>query len=1095
MKVNRILSFLLTLMLVICSLCGNLVNAAPTSSIEIVLDKNKASVGEIVTASINIKNITDFSGCHVNLKYDPNVLQPVTSNGVAYKNSTTPESGTILKNTDYGINLVASNKVEEGILNFSRSYLNLKSYREDANPESTGTVAVIRFKVLKEETTSIKFEDSTSLPNGINGTLLFDWFGNRIDSGYTVGQAQTINLNEEDSSYITINFDKNSAEVGEIIKAVVKINNIKNFSGYQVNIKYDPEVLEAVNPDTGEVYTNSTVPTSGDLLKSEEYGPFSKAENKVTEGILNFGSLYTNLSAYRADGRPEETGTLAIIGFKVLQKKPTTVLFEDTEVLPNGINGTTLLNWNGDRIQSGYSVIQPETINFNLDDTSYITMTFDKNSAEAGEIITATLKVNKISNLSGYQVNIKYDPEVLQAVNPNTGRAYTNSTIPTSGELFTSEDYGVLPNAAHNIEKGILNFSRSYINLKAYREDGVAEETGTIAVIGFKVLQKKETAVLFENAASIPNAIDGTVLIDWYGNKISSGYTVIQPEKINVEIVPTATPTPTPTIAPTETPTPAPTETAVPTTDSYITMTFDKNSAEAGEIITATLKVNKISNLSGYQVNIKYDPEVLQAVNPNTGRAYTNSTIPTSGELFTSEDYGVLPNAAHNIEKGILNFSRSYINLKAYREDGVAEETGTIAVIGFKVLQKKETAVLFENAASIPNAIDGTVLIDWYGNKISSGYTVIQPEKINAEVISTPTPTTTPTTTPTATPTATPTITPTVTPTITPTTTPTITPTVTPTITPTTTPTVTPTATPTTTPTTTPTVTPTATPTTTPTTTPTVTPTATPTTTPTTTPTVTPTITPTATPIRDSYITIDLDKTEVSVGDVIIASVRVNDIKNLSGYQVNIKYDTDVLKAVNPITKEAYTNNSLPLDGEILINDEYSIFSKAESNVNEGILNFSKGYVNLKEYRESNKPEESGSILVIGFEVLQAKNTFIKFEDSTSMPNGIEGTILFDWNGDRIADGYAVIQPVEITVNEAPSHKFIYGDVDGNESVRINDAVLVRDYVLGKIDEFPYEYGMLAADVDGDGNIRINDSVLIRDFVLGKISLFPVEEQ
>ncbi|WP_051411215.1 cohesin domain-containing protein [Acetivibrio clariflavus] len=231
------------------------------------------------------------------------------------------------------------------------------------------------------------------------------------------------------------------------------------------------------------------------------------------------------------------------------------------------------------------------------------------------------------------------------------------------------------------------------------------------------------------------------------------------------------------------------------------------------------------------------------------------------------------------------------------------------------------------------------------------------------------------------------------------------------------------------------------------------------------------------------------------MGDVIIASVRVNDIKNLSGYQVNIKYDTDVLKAVNPITKEAYTNNSLPLDGEILINDEYSIFSKAESNVNEGILNFSKGYVNLKEYRESNKPEESGSILVIGFEVLQAKNTFIKFEDSTSMPNGIEGTILFDWNGDRIADGYAVIQPVEITVNEAPSHKFIYGDVDGNESVRINDAVLVRDYVLGKIDEFPYEYGMLAADVDGDGNIRINDSVLIRDFVLGKISLFPVEEQ
>nr|4UYP_B Chain B, Cellulosomal scaffoldin adaptor protein B [Acetivibrio cellulolyticus]4UYP_D Chain D, Cellulosomal scaffoldin adaptor protein B [Acetivibrio cellulolyticus] len=73
--------------------------------------------------------------------------------------------------------------------------------------------------------------------------------------------------------------------------------------------------------------------------------------------------------------------------------------------------------------------------------------------------------------------------------------------------------------------------------------------------------------------------------------------------------------------------------------------------------------------------------------------------------------------------------------------------------------------------------------------------------------------------------------------------------------------------------------------------------------------------------------------------------------------------------------------------------------------------------------------------------------------------------------------------------------KFIYGDVDGNGSVRSIDAVLIRDYVLGKINEFPYEYGMLAADVDGNGSIKINDAVLVRDYVLGKIFLFPVEEK
>ena len=861
MKVNRILSFLLTMMLVLCSLCGNLVNAAPTSGIEIVLDKSKASVGEIVTASINVNNINNFSGCHINLKYDPEILQPVTSNGVAYKNTTVPEAGTILKNIDFGINSIASNKIEEGILNFSRSYLNLNAYREEGDPESTGTVAVIRFKVLKEEESSIRFEESSTMPNSVNGTFLFNWYGERIYSGYTVGQAQTINYNEQDSSYITMSFDKNNAEVGEII--------------------------------------------------------------------------------------------------------------------------------------------------------------------------TATLKVNKIAELAGYQVNIKYDPTVLQAVNPNTGKAYTNITNPLSGELFTSEDYGILSNASNNIDAGILNFSRSYLNLKIYREDGIAEETGTVAVIGFKVLQQKETSILFEDTIGMPNAITGTVLFDWHGSKIESGYTVIQPEKINAE-------------------------SSTPVRNSYITMTFDKNTAEVGEIITATLRVNEIANLAGYQVNIKYDPTVLQAINPTTGKVFKDSSVPSSGELFTSQDYSPIPAASNNIDAGILNFSRAYMDLETYREDGVAEETGTIAVIGFKVLQQKETSILFENAIGMPNGITGTSLIDWYGDRIESGYTVIQPEKINAEL---PTPTSTPKVTPT--PTTTPETTPT----------PTSTPKVTPT--PTTTPEVTPT--------------PTSTPETTP------TPTTTPETTAT--PTSTPEATPTSTPTSNSYITIDLDKTEAYVGDVIIASVRVNDIRSLSGYQVNIKYDPNVLKAVDPITRTPYSNKTLPLDGELLINTDYSVYSQAESNIDEGILNFSKNYINLKAYKESNEPEESGTIFVLGFEVLEAKNTTIKFEDTLTMPNAIEGTMLFDWDGYRIEESYSVIQPAEITISEAPAPNFIYGDVDGNGSVRINDAVLIRDYVLGKIDEFPYEYGMLAADVDGNGSIRINDYVLVRDYVLGKISLFPVEEK
>ena len=870
MKVNRKLSFALTLMLVIYSLCGNLVYATPTSGIEIVLDKTIASVGEIVTASINVNNINNFSGYHINMKYDPKVLQPITSEGAPYTELTRPEAGTILNNSDFGINSIAANKVEEGILNFSRAYLNLETYREEANPENTGTVAVVKFKVIKEEVTSIKFEDSSTLPNAINGTYLFDWDGNRIVSGYSVGQAQTINFNKEDSSYITIDFDKNIAEVGEII--------------------------------------------------------------------------------------------------------------------------------------------------------------------------TATLKVNKIDNFSGYQVNLKYDPSVLQAVNPITGAAYKNSTIPSKGELLILEDYGPIVNAANNVTNGTLNFSRSYTNLEAYREANEPENSGTLAVIGFKVLQQKNTSVLFENTNTMPNAITGTTLFDWFGNKANQEYMVIQPKEINMitSATPTASVTIVPTVTPIVTATPKPTE--IPTEDSYITMTFDKNAAEVGEVITATLRVNKISELAGYQVNIKYDPTILQAVNTKTGKVYMNSSIPTSGELLVSEDYGPLPAAASNIEAGILNFTRSYMNLEAYREGGVAEETGTLAIVGFKVLQQKETEVMFVKSNTMPNAITGTILINWFGEKITSGYSVIQPENINGKPIATPT----------AVATATPEVTPIVT----------ATPVVTPTITATPVVTQKPTATPVVTPTVT----------------------------------ATPTPTVTSTPIGDSFITIDFDKTNVFVGDVIKASVRVNDISNLSGYQVNIKYDSTVLKAVDPITRTAYTNSTLPLDGELLINNDYSIYVNADSKISEGILNFSKGYANFNDYKLSNDPEETGTILVVGFEVLQAKNTFVKFETTSAMPNGNEGTLLFDWDGDRITSGYSVVQPQEITVSEKPAPKFIYGDVDGNGSVRINDAVLIRDYVLGKINEFPYEYGMLAADVDGNGSIRINDAVLVRDYVLGKIFLFPVEE-
>jgi len=74
-----------------------------------------------------------------------------------------------------------------------------------------------------------------------------------------------------------------------------------------------------------------------------------------------------------------------------------------------------------------------------------------------------------------------------------------------------------------------------------YKETGVAEESGIIAKIGFKILQKKSTAVKFQDTLSMPGAISGTQLFDWDGEVIT-GYEVIQPDVLSLGDEPYETP-------------------------------------------------------------------------------------------------------------------------------------------------------------------------------------------------------------------------------------------------------------------------------------------------------------------------------------------------------------------------------------------------------------------------------------------------------------------------------------------------------------------------------------------------------------------------
>ncbi len=915
-------------------------------NVNMEIDKTNAQVGDIISAIVNIDNIADFAGYQFNLSYDPSVLKPVTEDGEDYTSNTIPLAGNILVNNDYNPFAIAAHNLSAGILSFGKSYADLKTYKESGSADTKGTLAVINFKVLMAKTTSILFENSTSMPNGISGTLMFDWNGDKVLSGYTVTQPPVIKVedpNVEEKSSISLDLDKSEASVGDIITATLKADGIDNLAGFQVNIKYDSTVLKPIVSSTGEPYDSNTNPEVGYLINNPSFGVVPIAGHDLKTGVLNFARSYTNLEAYK-EGEGEGSGVLAHISFKVIKKALTQIRLDNTGTMPNAISGSMLFDWSGNRITSGYEVIQPQIINENYNSISSIIIDLDKTMAFKGDIVKAKINVSNIDNLAGYQLNLQYDPEVLQPVN-SEGIAYTDKTLPEAGELLFNEDYGLVAVASHELDKGILNFSKFYTNLEEYKMSERLENSGDIAVVFFKVLNYDSTSIKFLNTSKMPNGISGTLLFNCDGERIS-GYSLSNSSDISGggstnNCVPTTPPpcilTPTPTQEPTSvvTPSPEPTSVVTPeiTSDRYVAIDLDKTYAKVNDTITATVMVNNIDNLAAYQVNLKFNPDMLQPIT-SSNVPYTNSSIPTKGTLLSNSDYGFMSAASNNVTNGILNFGRVYTNLEEYRASDIPEKTGSVAVITFKVLAEGTTSLVFEDTASMPSGICGTMLLDWDGNRISSGYKVLTPEEI---CITDPTPEVTPTTEPIVTPTISPVATPTAI--------------------------------------------------------------------------VTTTTSPVATPT--SYITLDFDKTEVEVGETIKATVRINEISKLSGYQINLKYDPEVLQPVKP-SGASYKNSTIPSSGTIIINEEFCPINAVSHNLSAGILNFCKLYMNLEEYRISEAPEETGTIAVIEFKLLKAGETTVTFESSSSMPNGINGTMLFDSNGDRITSGYSVVQPESI---------------------------------------------------------------------------------
>lgn len=232
---------------------------------------------------------------------------------------------------------------------------------------------------------------------------------------------------------------------------------------------------------------------------------------------------------------------------------------------------------------------------------SNVIFEIDKTEANVGEIIRATVKVNNIKNLSGYQINIDYDPDIVKVVNPDTG---SEDSVIVIGDLINNPEYGAIPAVSNDNKKGLLAIARIYVYMNEYKKSGKSEESGVLFDVGFKVLKKKTTEIKFTEK-NLSNNINGTALYNWDGESITN-YTVKAPrQKINLSASPTLKPSPDPNVDPTSWPGISDKESIVLTPEVNDNTGEAKVSAKKEDILTALDKAKIKDGVKDVVLNIE----------------------------------------------------------------------------------------------------------------------------------------------------------------------------------------------------------------------------------------------------------------------------------------------------------------------------------------------------------------------------------------------------------------------------------------------------------------------------------------------------------
>ena len=131
-------------------------------------------------------------------------------------------------------------------------------------------------------------------------------------------------------------------------------------------------------------------------------------------------------------------------------------------------------------------------------------------------------------------------------------------------------------------------------------------------------------------------------------------------------------------------------------------------------------------------------------------------------------------------------------------------------------------------------------------------------------------------------------------------------------------------------------------------------------------------------------------------------------------------------------------------------------------------------------------PTESSIVYI---DQVTADGTSVSF---TAYPSALENdTTYYIYLSSNDGMGYqkaASFTYGENTVTPPPAPSFVFGDVNGDDEVLINDATRLLNFIAGNVTLSETE--LLAADVTHDNEVLINDATRILNFIAGNVTSF-----